>query len=477
MVNDKVVIIGGGPGGYVAAIKAAQLGGKVILIEKEELGGTCLNWGCIPTKVLLRGVEILEAVEGGKDFGIQTSSVKVDFAKLSSRKDRAVKTLVAGVSGLVKSHGIEIIKGKGSLVSAGKIQVEDGRQTTTIEAGKIILATGSVSARLPIPGNHLPGVIDSKGALQLTRVPDSMIIVGAGPIGLEFGTIFAALGSKVTILELLPQILPNEDSEIASTLEKCLKRYKIQCVTGVQVKEVTETQGKLKIRAFSGEKEKDFEAEVILMAVGRKPYVEGLGLEKAGVRYGKKGIEINSMMETNVPGIYGIGDATGQCLLAHYAFAQGEVAAENAMGGCRELDSRIVPRCVYTLPEVASVGLSEKEAKEKGYEIKVGKFPFSFNAKATILGEPNGFIKIIAEAKYNEILGVHILGPHATDMIAEAVLAMRMEVPAEDIAKAIHPHPTLTEAMAEAALDVDGIALHIPSKTNFKNGINNRSFA
>jgi dihydrolipoamide dehydrogenase len=421
----------------------------------------------MPTKALLRGVELLESLESGKEFGIQASGVSVDFARMNARKDRAVKTLVSGVAGLMKSNGIEVIKGKAKLVSPEKIQVVDEKKQAAIyPARKIIVATGSASAWLPIPGVKLPGVIDSTGALQLTRVPASMVIIGAGPIGLEFGTIFAALGAKVTILELLPQILPSEDGEVAAALEKSLKRYKIQILTKSQVKEIGEAEGgKLLVRALTAEgEEKSFEAEVVLMAVGRKPNLEDLGLEEAGVKSSKKGIEVNSRMETNVPGVYAIGDVTGQWLLAHFAFAQGEVAAENAMGHEAELDSRVVPRCVYTLPEVASVGMTEKQAGEAGYDLKVGRFPFAANGKATVLGERTGFVKIVAEAKYGEVLGVNIFGPHATDLIGEAVLAMQLEGTAQDIARATHPHPTLTEALKEAALDVDGMALHIPPR-------------
>jgi dihydrolipoamide dehydrogenase len=466
MAEKDILIIGGGPGGYVAAIKAAQLGGKVALIEKEDLGGTCLNWGCIPTKALLRGVELLESLEGGKEYGIQTTGATVDFAKMSARKDRAVKTLVSGVSGLMKSNGVEVIKGKARMISPRKIQmVDEKEQTSAYEARKIIIATGSVSAALPIPGAQLPGVIDSTGALKLKRVPESMVIIGAGPIGLEFGTIYAALGTKVTIIEMLPQILPTEDAEVAAALDKSLKRYKIQTLTGSQVKEIGEGEGgNLMVKALIGDEEKAFPAEVVLVAVGRKPNLEDLGLKEAGVQFSKKGIEVNSRMETNIPGVYAVGDVTGQWLLAHFAFAQGEVAAENAMGNEIELNSRGVPRCVYTLPEVASVGLTEKEAREAGHELKVGRFPFAANGKAAILGERSGFVKIIAEAKYGEILGVNIFGAHATDLIGEAVLAMRLEGTAQDMAQAIHPHPTLTEALKEAAFDVDGMALHIPPR-------------
>lgn len=465
MAEKDLVVIGGGPGGYVAAIRAAQLGGKVTLIEKDELGGTCLNRGCIPTKALLRGAELLDLVEGSKDYGIQCGETRVDFARMTSRKERAVKTLVSGVGTLMKTNGIEVIKGQARLLAPQKIEVlDEQKQAATYGAKKVILATGSVSADLPIPGAKGPGIIDSDGALQLTEVPESMVIIGAGPIGLEFGTIYAALGTKVVILEMMPQILPTEDPEVAAVLDRSLKRFKIQTLTGCKVQEIGEAQGKRRVKAQTGEGERVFEGQYVLIAVGRKPNLEGLGLQEAGIRFGKKGIEVNERTETNVPGVYAIGDVTGQWLLAHFASAQGHVAAENATGHEARVDTRVVPRCVYTLPEVASVGLSEKEAREKGHEVKIGRFPFAANGKAAILGERNGFIKIISESKYDEILGVHIVGPHATDLIGEAVVAMRLEATAEDLAQAIHPHPTLTEAMMEAAFDVEARAVHMPPR-------------
>ena len=466
MEEKELVIVGAGPGGYVAAIRAAQLGIKTAVIEKEQLGGTCLNWGCMPTKALLHGAELFDSLEAAKEFGIVAGPATVDFAKLTARKDRVVKTLVAGVAGLLKANGVEVLKGRARLLSKQGLELLDDKgQKSALQAGKIILAPGSVAAALPVPGADLPGVIDSNGALQLTRVPQSMVIIGAGPIGMEFGTIFGTLGTKVTVLEMLPQILPSEDPEIAGTLEKAIRRLKIQCLTGVRVLEIAEgAEGLKRVRAQAGAEEKTFDAEVVLVAIGRRPNLEGLGLEDAGVRFGKKGIEINDRMETNVPNIYAIGDATGKWLLAHYAMAQGEVAAENAAGHAAVMDSRIVPRCVYTFPEVASVGLTEKEAQEAGHAVKVGRFPFAANGKATILGERNGFVKVVSDSRYGEVLGVHMIGPHATDLIGEAVVAMRLEGTAEDLAKAIHPHPTLTEAMMEAARDVDGVAVHIPPR-------------
>jgi dihydrolipoamide dehydrogenase len=466
VVEKEILIIGGGPGGYVTAIRAAQLGGKVTLIEKNELGGTCLNWGCIPTKALLRGVELLESIAGSKDFGIQVGEISMDFSRLTARKDRAVKTLVSGVAGLMKANGIEVVKGHAKFISPQEMEViEDRGEKISYRARKIILATGSISADLPIPGAKGPGVIDSNGALQLTQVPKSLVIIGAGPIGLEFGTIFAALGSKVAILEMMDQILPNEDPEVALALEKSLRRFKIQTLTSCRVKSIGEgVEGKRKVVAIKGEEEKIFEAQVVLIAVGRKANWEGLNLAAAGVQCNRKGIEVNEKMQTNIPGIYAIGDVTGQWLLAHFAMAQGDVAAQNALGQEAKMDNRVVPRCVYTLPEVASVGMTEKEAKAAGYEVKIGRFPFAGNGKATVIGERTGFVKMLTEAKYGEILGVNIFGPHATDLIGEAVLAMRLEGTAEDVGRSIHPHPTLTEALMEAALDVDEIAVHIPPR-------------
>lgn len=472
MEEKEIVIIGGGPAGYVAGIRSAQLGGKVTLIEKEELGGTCLNWGCIPTKALLRGAEILENLRHAGEFGFQTGEIKIDFLKLMARKDKVVKIIVSGVTSLLKSWGVEVIKGKASFLSPKEIQIIDNQgRKKEIQAQKIIIAPGSVPAELPFPGRNLAKVIDSKGALQLANVPQSIIIIGAGPIGLEFGTIFATLGSKVTILEMMPQILPQEDAEIASYLERVLKRNSMQIYPSCLVKEIRENQeGAKEVKAIlHAKEEKIFAGEYVLLAGGRRANLDELGLENIGVRANRQGIEVNEKMQTNVANVYAVGDATGQILLAHFAMAQGVIAAENALGRPSSLDSRLVPRCIYTIPEVATVGLTEKEAREAGYNLKIGRFPFAANGKATAWGERNGLIKVIAEKRYGEILGIHILGVHATDLIGEAILAMRLEATAQDIRRAIHPHPTLSEALMEAALDADGEALHLPppKRNNF----------
>jgi dihydrolipoamide dehydrogenase len=466
MAEKGIVVIGGGPGGYVAAIRGAQLGAKVTLVEKGELGGVCLNRGCIPTKALLHGVELLELLQSAKEYGITTGEISVDFSKLNARKERAVKTLVSGVGGLMKSNGIEVLKGTARLLSPDKVEVTDAQgQKSTFQTGKIILATGSSSAEPPIPGADLPGVLDSDGVLRLTRIPASMVIIGAGPIGLEFGNIFAMLGTQVTILELLPQIMPTEDADVASTLEKVLRQRKIQIYTNCRVQDIAkQSEGMLKVRALTAEGEKTFDGENVLMAVGRSPNMAGLGLGEAGVSFTKKGIPVNEKMETNVPGIYAIGDVTGKWLLAHFASAQGRVAAENAAGQESKMDERVVPRCVYTSPEVACVGITERDVKAGNLDVKIGRFPFMANGKAAILGERNGFIKIIAGKQYDDILGVQIIGPHATDLIGEAVVAMRLESTAMDLADAIHPHPTLTEAMMETALDVNEMVVHMPPR-------------
>jgi dihydrolipoamide dehydrogenase len=392
--------------------------------------------------------------------------ISVDFSRLQARKERAVKTLVSGVAGLMKANGVEVVKGRARFLSQREIEViEEKGGRATYRARKVILATGSLSADLPVSGAQSPNVMDSNGALQLVRVPESMVIIGAGPIGLEFGTIFAALGSRITILEMMNQILPNEDPEIASALERSLRRFKIQTFTSCQVQEIREgPEGKRKVVARTEKGEVSWEAERVLLAVGRKANWEGLGLAEAGVRCHKKGIEVNEKMETNTPGVYAVGDVTGQVLLAHFAMAQGAVAAENALGHETRMDRRVVPRCVYTLPEVAAVGMTEKEAQEAGYRLKVGRFPFAGNGKATLIGERTGMVKIVTEAQYGEILGIHIFGPHATDLIGEALLAMRLEGTAADLSRAIHPHPTLTEPLMEAALDVEGEAFHIPPR-------------
>lgn len=462
----NILLIGGGPGGYVAAIRAAQLGAKTAVVEMDEIGGTCVLRGCIPSKALLRGAELVEIVRHAQDYGVNVGEISVDYSKMSKRKDIAVKTLSTGARSLLKSNGIDIIQGKGKLLSTHEVEVAEKAGTQTrVSAEKIIIATGSVPSSLPIPGIDSEGVINSDGAFELKELPQSVIIIGGGYIGVEWATIFGKLGSKVTVLEMLPQIIPTEDEEIAMGLQKIIQKDGIEVHTSAQVKEIGNgTAGHKTVTVLTKDGEKKFSAQLVLVAVGRRPLSEDLGLEKIGVALDRGAIVINDRMETNVPGIYAIGDVTRKIMLAHAASHQGIAAVENALGEGGHMNYNTVPRCIYTIPEVASVGLTEKQAREKVGEIRVGKFPFAANSKATILGEREGFIKIITDAKYGEILGVHMLGPHVTDLIAEPVLAMNLEATAEDIAHSIHAHPTLTEAMGEAALDVLGKVIHMPPR-------------
>ncbi|MFB0526552.1 MAG: dihydrolipoyl dehydrogenase [bacterium] len=468
--NYDIAIIGAGPGGYVAAIRASQLGGKVVVIEKGELGGTCVNRGCIPTKTLLASAKLLNSVKKGNEFGINSGEVSVDFSTISKRKERIVRQLVSGIGQLFKSYGVEMIKGKGRLTEKIKdnlveLEVEkDDGSVEKVMAKKLIIATGSIPAQIPGISIDKRGVITSDQALELKEIPSSLLIVGGGVIGVEFASIFNSLGSKVTIVELLPRIIPTEDGEISEELKKFLVRSGIEVNTGVKVKEIVSDNGKKKVVIETSQGRADKVAQKVLIATGRKPYTEGLGLEKAGIGLEKGTILVNERMETNLPGIFAIGDVVGGVLLAHVASGEGIVASENALGNQSKIDYRVIPNCIYSLPEVASVGLSEEKAKEMGYEVAVGRFPFLANARATIMGERIGLVKILADRKTDEILGVHIVGPDATELITEASVAIKAKVATKDLGRMIHGHPTLSEAIFEAAHDVHGEAIDLKKK-------------
>ena len=457
---SKIIVIGAGPGGYVAAIRAAQLGSEVTVVEKNEVGGTCLNVGCIPTKTLLASVEVLSLIKEAAKFGINAGETTPDLARMIARKEKIVGQLRKGIEYLLKNKKIILIKGRAKVLEPGKIEViKDDNSREKLAADKIIIATGSESAK---PSRFLfqeGKVITSKEALSLEKIPESLLIVGAGAIGVEFGCIFAALGTEVTIVEMLPQVLPTEDAEIARELEKQLKRKGIKIRTGMRIETVDSRQSLVHSRLSSGE---NIETEKVLVAVGRKLNSDNLGLEKVGVKTEKGRIVVNERLETNIAGIYAIGDVVGGALLAHKASTEGITAAENASGLDSVMDYRAVPGCIFTRPEVASVGLTEQRAGEDGYEIKIGKFPFRALGKAQAVGQVEGMIKIVADAASDEILGIHIIGPQATDLIAEGVLAMKMEVTAEELGNTIHAHPTLAEGLMEAAHAVHGRAIHLP---------------
>ncbi len=468
--NYDVAIIGAGPGGYVAAIRASQMGGKVVVIEKDELGGTCLNRGCIPTKALLASARLLNSVKKGSEFGIKSGEFSVDFSIMTKRKEKIVKQLVNGIGQLFKSYGIELMRGEGRLTETIKdklieIEVETGDGSEEkVTAKKLIIATGSYPAHIPGISIDERDVITSDQALELEEIPSSLLIVGGGVIGVEFASIFNSLGSKVTIVELLERIIPTEDGEISEELKKFLVRSGVEVNTGVKVREIVSDNGKKKaiIETPQGKEEKV--AQKVLIATGRRPYTEGLGLEKTGIRLEKGRILVNERMETNLPGIFAIGDVVGGVLLAHVASAEGIVASENAMGNQLKIDYRVIPNCIYSIPEVASVGLSEERAREMGYEVNIGRFPFLANARATILGERVGLVKILADRKTDEILGIHIVGPDATELIGEASLAIKARVTTKDLERIIHAHPTLSEVIFEAAHDVHGEAIDLKKK-------------
>ena len=469
------IIIGGGPGGYVAAIRAAQLGGKVILVEKDELGGVCLNRGCIPTKVMLSTADVYDTVARRcGEFGVSTGEVSLDYAKAIERRDRVVKQLVSGVGFLMKKHSIQVLKGIGKLISRTEVEVTlaDGKKQT-VSGRNIIIATGSEAVELPIPGLEGENVWDSDGALNATQVPKTLLVIGGGAIGVEWGYMFAKLGAQVTIVELMSQLLPLTDSEVAAELKKCLEKDGIKILTESRVTKVEHKKGSEIATVLTGttlrssslrstsESEQKIEAEKILVAVGRRPISEGIGVEELGIATDRGRIVVNERMQTNVPGVYAIGDVVGGLLLAHKASEEGVVAAENIMGRDSKMSYKSIPSAVYTTPEVATVGLTEEAAKDKGIECKVGRFYFRANGKALGLGERDGFVKFVADAKYGEIVGCHMIGPHVTDLIHEVVVGMDSEATIELLGRAVHAHPTLSEVVKEAALDADGASIHM----------------
>lgn len=460
----KIAILGAGPGGYVAAIKAAQLGAQVTVIEDTEVGGTCLNKGCIPTKTLLATTELLHKTKNSIEFGIEISGqVTPNLFRIMERKNKVVSTQVKGIRSLFKSWGITLIEGRGMVISPEKIEVQkrDG-STDIVGADRIIIATGSRPAQLPLfpfDGDH---ILSSDDALTIKSVPKTLIIIGAGVIGCEFAFIFSELGADITMLEIMPRALSTEDPEISETLERELKKKKIKLMTGVKI---TGVQGRHDGIHVYLEEGKELVAEKLLVSVGRALNSDGIGVEAVGIEKGPKGeILVNEKMETNIGGIYAIGDVTGGLLYAHVASREGIIAAKNIIGADQKMDYSVVPATIFTSPEIATVGLKENQAAEKGIKVKTGRFQFRAIGKAHVMGEITGFIKVISDETSDRILGVHIIGPHASDLIHEAALAMKAGLKTKDIAETIHSHPTLSEGMMEAAEDVHGEAIHVPKK-------------
>ena len=458
-MHYDIAIIGGGPGGYVAAIYAGKKKAKVALVEKGELGGTCLNRGCIPTKSLIHGANLLQAIESAKDFGITADNVNFDWGLLQKKTSRIVKTLTKGVESLLAGNNVTVIRGTAKLSDKNTINILTDTEQSTITADNIILATGSVPTSVSIPGHNLQNVITSDQALFLKQIPSSMLIIGGGVIGLEIGYIYNTFGTRVTIVEMLPQILPRQDEEISSELKKHIERQDIKIYTDSQVREIEEKDGVLRTVFETKYGVQTIDSEKVLMATGRAPIVDAF--KDLGIKMEKSSVVVDEYLKTSIDNIYAVGDVTGKSMLAHVASHQGITAAKNILGEKQKIDDKAIPSCIYTSPEVASVGMTEQEARRIFKDnIKVGRFPYAASGKAMTLGERSGFVKIIAESKYNEILGVHIIGPNATELIAEAVLAIKLECTAEELANTIHAHPTLSEAMMEAAFDLLAEPIH-----------------
>jgi dihydrolipoamide dehydrogenase len=461
-----VLVIGGGPGGYVAAIRAAQLGLKVAVVEREALGGVCLNWGCIPSKALLRNAELLNIIhEQSKDFGFSFDGFSADFEKAYKRSRQVSQRLVKGVGFLMKKNNIEVITGAARLASPTSVVVEPGGQT--VEARHIILATGARNRTFPGMETDGERVLGYREAIVLQESPKSLVVIGTGAIGVEFAYVHRAYGAQVTLVEMLPRILPLEDEEVSQELEKLYAKMGFDVRTNTRVERIERTEDGVRVHAQNAAGEAvTFDAEKALVAVGVQPNVEDLGLEAVGVKTRKGGfVEVDQFMRTSVPSIYAVGDVTGKLMLAHVASAMGMVAAEHIAGhetqGFADDDYLFMPRAVYCQPQVASMGLSEQQAKERGYEISVGRFPFMPNGKALGLNEKNGWVKVVADKRYGEILGVHMIGPEVTELLPEFVLARNNELTAHEIARSVHAHPTLSEVLMEAAHAVDGQAIHI----------------
>jgi dihydrolipoamide dehydrogenase len=457
----KIVVIGGGPGGYVAAIRAAQLGAEVHLVENERLGGTCLNVGCIPTKAILHTAETYQALAAGKLPGILADNVRLDWPAVMSRKQVVVNRLVKGVEGLLKANGVTVHKGQASLKNAQTVAIA-GTAPTELSADAVILAVGSEPVKLNFPGADLPGVIDSTAALSLSAPPASMTIIGGGVIGVEFAAMFRAFGAEVTVVEMLPQILPPVDSEIAALVRQDMAKQGVKFLTGARLTGVKKAAGGLTASVEIDGQTQEITSEYVLVAVGRRPRTAGLGLEQAGIVLNRGAVTVDANFRTAAPGVYAIGDCNAQTMLAHAASAQGIAAVEHALGHKPAYFGDIIPACIYTHPEVASVGQTEDALKKNGVDYKKGTFALAGNGKAIIESGGAGLIKILSGAKHGEILGVHLYGPRATDLIAEGALAMRLEATVDELISTIHAHPTVSEAMAEAALAVDGLAIHWP---------------
>ncbi len=462
MPSYDLIVVGGGPGGYVAAIRARQLGMKTAVVEREHMGGICLNWGCIPTKALLHNAEVIRLLGEGKTYGFSfdAKSLTIDYAVAQKRSRQVSARLVKGVNFLMKKNAVDVFEASGTLKSAAEVELSSGE---TLSAKAIILATGARARS--IPGVEIDGerVIHYHHALEMTEMPKSIVVIGAGAIGTEFAYVWRSYGVDVTMVEMLPTMLPLEDADVGAEIGKAFKRLGVTVHTKTKVDKVESKPGSgVAVTISADGQAQTISADKALMAIGVQPNSENLGLDKVGVALNRGWVQVDECMRTNVPGVYAIGDVTGKMPLAHVASAQGILAAEAIAGlNPQPLAYPDLPRCTYASPEVASVGLTEAQAREQGYDVKVGQFPFRANGKALAIDDYEGFVKIVSESKYDEVLGVHMIGPHVTDMIAEATGMIRLETTTEELARTVHPHPTLSEVVMEAAHVVLGHPIQI----------------
>ena len=463
MSSFDVLVLGSGPGGYVTAIRASQLGFKTAIVEKESLGGVCLNWGCIPTKALLKSAQVFEYLQHAGDYGLSVEGADKDFGAVVKRSRSVADGMSKGVQFLMKKNKIEVLQGFGTLKPGKKVSVKDADgKETTYEASHIIIATGAKSRELPSFPQDGKKIIGYREAMTLEKQPKKMIVVGSGAIGIEFAYFYNAMGTEVTVVEFLPNIVPVEDEEVSKQLERSFKKAGVKVMTSSEVTKVDTSGDGVKATVKTSKGEQTLEADIVLSAVGIKTNIENIGLEDVGIATDRDKIMVNDYYQTNIPGYYAIGDVTPGPALAHVASAEGILCVEKIAGMHVEpLDYGNIPGCTYCMPEVASVGMTEAQAREAGYDVKVGKFPFSASGKAKASGNPDGFVKVIFDAKYGEWLGCHMIGAGVTDMIVEAVVGRKLETTGHEILKAVHPHPTMSEAVMEAVADAYDEVIHL----------------
>ena len=463
-IHVEALVIGAGPGGYVAGIRLGQLKKKAMVVERDKPGGICLNVGCIPSKALITASKYYDKLRHGADIGILADNVRVDMPKMQTWKGEVVSKLTGGVKILLKSNGCDYRTGVARLVSRNTVELTEATGKVTIQADNIVIATGS--RPIEIPGFKFDGnrIVDSTGALAFDAVPERFVVIGGGYIGIEIGTLYAKLGSKVTVVEALPAILPGNDPDIVQVVARKLKKLGVEVMTGAKAKSWSEVGGRAAVVLDAGGKDVTVEADKVLVAVGRRPNAEGLGLEEVGVKVERGFVTVDKRMRTNVPGIYAIGDVAGQPMLAHKASKEAEVVAEVIAGHKAEFDVRCIPAVIFSDPEVASAGITAEDAKQRGRDVKVGKFPFSVLGRAIANADTDGFVKVVIDAGTKEVLGIHVVGNGASDVIAEAALAIEMGALADDISLTIHAHPTLPEAIHEAAKASLGEAIHIQNR-------------